>query len=667
MKKCTRNVLFSAVLLLLIATTASADMFHAGGDVTLIASSEYFAASNASDGNPSSTWVTDAPCGGSADYFDCETAPIPVMVMDLGSDIIMDGISIWNYSTGNANNITEFSLRFATEAEGAGSIGASIGFNPEFTTYLVGNAESDDFVFDSIVVARYVEMTITDNGFGGPLPGGDRAGFGEIQFSGKKLKMASIPYPADNAINIEVDGVKLSWDVAIAPDPSDPNIIFPDPGLVRHELYLGTGEAADPNVYYVGPVDAGDPIDARIEYAAMDLNRDSTYYWRVDEVITDANGNDFAHTGNIWTFQTLPSDPVIPFDSPSGLLSGLGEDAAMSVIAWNPYSGDDSGLSFQWYKVDAAGDIAVGEDSADLTITGVTPEKEGLYYCVVTIVEPDVGASAVSRQANLVIKKRIGYWPFEGDATDLDNGNNGVPMGTPDFTAEGIVNGGQAMQLVQAESDYISIPNDPLEWSPTGSFSVSVWVKVTGGTGHRCVISNRHEPPTQGFIIYNEPGSTWQYWTGQTTLWSNLGGPAVVNNEWTHLVITCEPTGLSETDENIFLTTKRLFVNGELASQGTGNYRIKELNTSDLFIGAGRNENPAAYFFDGLIDDLRIYNYPIESLKVAQLFTDVQGGEVCYDKPAYDFNDDCITSLADFAVLAVEWMECNLVPVTECQ
>jgi hypothetical protein len=50
-----------------------------------------------------------------------------------------------------------------------------------------------------------------------------------------------------------------------------------------------------------------------------------------------------------------------------------------------------------------------------------------------------------------------------------------------------------------------------------------------------------------------------------------------------------------------------LFVNGELATD-TGNYRIKELDTSDLSVGAGQMKIRQTSSFR-LIDDSRIYNF----------------------------------------------------------
>lgn len=65
--------------------------------------------------------------------------------------------------------------------------------------------------------------------------------------------------------------------------------------------------------------------------------------------------------------------------------------------------------------------------------------------------------------------------------------------------------------------------------------------------------------------------------------------------------------------------------------------------------------------YDGILDDIRLYNYALDATEAATLYSDVRGG-FCVDKPALDYNDDCIVDLADFAVFAQSWMECGIFP-----
>lgn len=147
-------------------------------------------------------WVTADDAGFPADYI--EEVGMPVLTFDLGSDTSLGSISVWGYSAGNTNGVSEFSLSFATEAEGAGGGTAMAG--PFTTAGDLATGANDDiarqaFEFDP-VMARYVQLTVMDNFFVAPgdgsvegtLPGGDRAGLGEVAFQ------APIPEPSSIAL-----------------------------------------------------------------------------------------------------------------------------------------------------------------------------------------------------------------------------------------------------------------------------------------------------------------------------------------------------------------------------------------------------------------------------------------------------------------------------------
>ena len=152
-----------------------------GSVTSSTAATDYYPASQASDGNTGTSWVTDTFPG---DYFNF--ASPPVLTIDLGSDVTMTGAAFWNYSS-IGNRLTEMSLRFATEAEGTAGFGTSILYNPTFNPEPLDQTNQQDFLFSQLVTARYVELTALDNYY--PTGGGDRVGFNEIQF-------ATIPEPS---------------------------------------------------------------------------------------------------------------------------------------------------------------------------------------------------------------------------------------------------------------------------------------------------------------------------------------------------------------------------------------------------------------------------------------------------------------------------------------
>ena len=188
---------FILALLCGAASLASAATFHTPVSITATNSVAYFAVANLHQGPgvgysasaphdgaiPGAlTWVTDAPGGFPSDYI--AQVGMPILVIDLGSDLFLTEISTWGYTTSNANGASAFNLRFATAAEGPGGFGTSIPNQGGFTA-LMSDVTRDSHTLIPLT-ARWVEMTITDNyysggGFGPPA-GGDRVGLGEIAF-----------------------------------------------------------------------------------------------------------------------------------------------------------------------------------------------------------------------------------------------------------------------------------------------------------------------------------------------------------------------------------------------------------------------------------------------------------------------------------------------------
>ncbi len=116
------------------------------------------------------------------------------------------------------------------------------------------------------------------------------------------------------------------------------------------------------------------------------------------------------------------------------------------------------------------------------------------------------------------------------DATG--NGNDGTLIGNPQWVV-GYFGGGLEFS---GATDKVDIPQNA-DLNPENEFTVSVWANVDpAGAGHRSPVTSRDDFPQRGYIIYCEPGNTWQFWTGPG--WNNINGGAVTTGEWDHLVGT---------------------------------------------------------------------------------------------------------------------------------
>lgn len=126
------------------------------------------------------------------DYF--KYGPTPVLTLDLGEDRLLTEISIWGYLYWTANGASAFTLRFASDSDGANGFGTSIDYNPVIAGLLNESYSRQSFAL-APVTARFVQMTITDNFFDPAFPdgGGDRVGLGEIAFQ-------AVPVPGTLAL-----------------------------------------------------------------------------------------------------------------------------------------------------------------------------------------------------------------------------------------------------------------------------------------------------------------------------------------------------------------------------------------------------------------------------------------------------------------------------------
>ena len=465
------------------------------------------------------------------------------------------------------------------------------------------------------------------------------------------------PDPYDGEINVFVDRT-LSWHTA--KDPNDPAII--NPAITGHKVYMRIGGTPyDPNnMDFKALIPAtGDTAEYIPE---TDWERDETYYWRVDEV-SGAN----TIMGDVWMFQTVSTAPVIDEATPMDVLVYEGTNPVFTVSAYNPFTGDANDLSFQWYKVSEPDDEMLadgvnysGVQTKSLRVLDVQLSDEGYYYCVATntVGEPE---SSTSRSASLTIKKMVAHWKFDETEgviaadSSIGGGDNSGTVQTlnpnPDsvWSPDGIVDGGGALNC-DGWSTWVDTYKYAAELGIEGNKprSVSAWV-YTKGFNNGGVFDVGRRLTNQDFGL-RTLGATdqWrvQYW-GQDR---DFVYPS--KNTWVHFVHTHGAGGT------------KVYADGQVVVD----WPEKVLNTGDDFTFRIGHYGPNNEKFYGLIDDVRLYNYALDQLEAINLYFDVKPDEtVCLSYPALDFTGpdgepDCVVGLFEFAVMASEWMQCNIVP-----
>lgn len=206
-----------------------------------------------------------------------------------------------------------------------------------------------------------------------------------------------------------------------------------------------------------------------------------------------------------------------------------------------------------------------------------------------------------------------GYWPFNNNANDLSvNGNNGIVYGAS-LTTDRFGNQNNAYSFNGINS-YIETPINGLL---TNEYSYSVWALTNtlppSGTGSfifysgsygatQCINTNNNVGVNNGLggNGYNT-SSPIQYITYQ--------GTNVITSQWAHIVLTRSSRAM------------KLYINCKLIKTDSTTYNTFPAYGASATVKFGARENNTA-FFDGKIDDIRVYNRAISNTEVCALFNE---------------------------------------------
>ncbi len=566
-------------------------------------------------------WVTNAPNGGTGDYFAPVPDPAPVLVFDLGQDRLLGEISLWGYSAGNANGTKDFSLRFGTDAGGLEGIGSSI----TFTTGGVlpfGFTERHSFSLGRLLYARYVELTPVDNYYGSGLaPGGDRVGLGEVafeQFQTVDPQLSSpltVPFTTKGAPvsgTFEVSNIGATQTLTIT------SVIATgaDAGLLQitsspTSLAPGvTGQVA----WTLTPGTQAGPVDASIVVASNDpLN---------PEVKIDLTGT--VQNPAAVLPVTVSVGPLPAADGPQVIHIPIGNEGASNPLTLSNLA--LSGPHVANFAITTNPSPVAGASTANVELSFDRQGTDGIFRATLTGNTNDTlhPAFSIPIVVSVTINQPlVAWWPLDIDGTDASgNGHDGFPVGSPFQTTGANAATGGALEFDGFSR--FDVPYSP-DLNPQ-SFTVTLWAhpNVVGGN-YGSPITSRDDyqggVQTHGYILYSEPGGIWNFWTGDGNPgWSTLTGPTVVASEWVHFGLVYDA----------LTNTKTLYVNGAVAATVAGGatqlYSPNGTTEQEmLHIGAGADDGNS-FFFNGRIDDVGLFRVALSEADINSIRTDGVGG-----------------------------------------
>jgi len=368
------------------------------------------------------------------------------------------------------------------------------------------------------------------------------------------------------------------------------------------------------------------------------------YYWRVDCYRGNPLPAEPNLQGSYWSF-TATALPEITQQTTPTYQSMFAAETAVFTVGFS----SSTPITYTWYRsTDNANntpgdDVSVGDNSNTLTLTNLTAADAGYYYCKAA----NPGESSTN-PARLSIKQQYLHLALDGNADDSSgNGLNGTLFGTPVFDT-GMI--GQAM-IFDGTDDYIQEPSGFDDFTPGAT--ICVWAKPsttaswarfidfgTGAPGNNIYLARNGTTNNLSLVVY----------TGTTTAGTITAANAIALNEWQMFVATLD------TSRNVVL-----YKNGVSAGTGTITQMPVIITRTSNLVGDSNWTADASYA--GMMDDIQIFNYTKSADDVADMYAGVVGN-FCRTRPTYDLSLDCKTNLADFAMIAAQWMNCGMYP--EC-
>lgn len=212
----------------------------------------------------------------------------------------------------------------------------------------------------------------------------------------------------------------------------------------------------------------------------------------------------------------------------------------------------------------------------------------------------------------------ISWWPGEGDATDIHDGNNGMLINGVTFAAGQV---GQAFSL-DGEDDHHVVIGNPTNLQITGELTLAAWINPeTLNPGQVASIISKWGQSIQKdsytMIIVESSGVielAGGIGDGVTPDNTGFFGGVIQPGTWSHVAMTYN----ADNGDNIG------YINGQQVGLRV---RSRGINTSDLIVLIGREDSVLPRPFPGLIDEVLIYDRALSAAEIEALFDAGSGGQ----------------------------------------
>ncbi len=344
----------------------------------------------------------------------------------------------------------------------------------------------------------------------------------------------------------------------------------------------------------------GDKVTAEFPHAIL-------MRWKIDDgeyriIFGDLTARDVS-AGELAQLEAMPLNTMSRAIKPQPANRAQGTALTELKLSWIPGAGATGHKVYFGTRADQMSLL----DEVTTDYAGLPELKRGTtYYWRVDEAQPD-GSVVTGELWSFNTGRLVAHWKFDDGSGNIaadssGNGHNGTLLGDTSWV-DGIVGGALAFD---GDGDYVDIGKDP-NFDIKNQITVSAWIKVTAfdrdwqaivAKGDRAwrlqrnVGENTLEFACSGLVV---PGTDWGQIYGTTD---------VNDGHWHHIA------GVYD-EEKLYL-----YIDGNLdaSAEAPGNIRV---NDEPVYIG--ENSQTPNRFWNGLIDDVRIYSYALSAEEISEI------------------------------------------------
>ncbi len=227
------------------------------------------------------------------------------------------------------------------------------------------------------------------------------------------------------------------------------------------------------------------------------------------------------------------------------------------------------------------------------------------------------------------------FWYKFNDSSLLmlnDNGTSNVNLinSGSTFDSSNYIKGNGSISFVASSSQFATISNNNIDLNNiniTNGISFSLWIRMTTSTGiwgrvfefgttlssgngsSRSIMINRSSTTTNLELGIFSPTTDGNVHDGTSTTLSIYYDNGVIDNTWKHYVWTISKTGIWN-----------IYRNGETILLNSQRLVIPPFTLANRAYFFGKSKASGDGFYDGNIDDFRIYNFELSPSQVQELY-----------------------------------------------